>query len=171
MSWQATAYVSELTLTPSGERLTRSEKLVAMMLANRHNPDYGYAWPKVATLAKDALLSVRMVQYCLKSLEKKGVITIERRWKGPCECDTNAYRFPAMAGGGAAVAPGMTSSPADGLHQGGARAVAPKPTRNRHQTDTAAYSECDQCDGMKHQPGSHWCATCRDCHPADCHVS
>jgi hypothetical protein len=114
MSWQATAYVSELTITPSGEKLTRSEKLLALLLANRHNPDYGYAWPKVSTLAQDAMMSVRMVQYALKSLERKGVITIERRWIGPQQCDTNAYRFPGLASRGddATVAPGRISPPA-----------------------------------------------------------
>jgi Helix-turn-helix domain len=147
MSWEASGYVAKLVTTPSGEKMTRTEKLVALLLADRYNHDYGYAWPKIATLAEDAMLSVRMVQYALKSLEKKGVITIERRWKGPSECDTNAYRFPGLPlqGGGAMVAPGKISSPARSLHQGGAdrlrqagaNRVAPKPLVNRDLTDTA----------------------------------
>jgi Helix-turn-helix domain len=154
MSWQATAYVSELTTTPSGERLTRSEKLLALLLANRHNPDYGYAWPKVSTLAQDAMMSVRMVQYALKSLERKGVITIERRWIGPQQCDTNAYRFPGLTsqGGGAMAAPGQMSPPATDftrvvqsfVHQGGARAIAPKPVVNRERTEKAVAIADDE---------------------------
>lgn len=151
MSWQATAYVSELTTTPSGERLTRSEKLLALLLANRHNPDYDIAWPSVARLADEAMMSVRMVQYCLKSLEKKGVITIERRWFGPSQCDTNVYRFPGLPsrGGGATIAPGKMSTPAirlhqggaETLHQGGALMVAPKPAVNQEQTESAESLE------------------------------
>ena len=145
MSWQATAYISELTITPTGDKLTRSEKLLALLLANRHNPDYDIAWPSIPRLAQEALLSVRMVQYALQSLEKKGVITIERRWKGPSQCDTNVYRFPGLASqrGGARIAPGRRSSPAadctrvvqGSVHQGGARMVAPKPALNRHRTE------------------------------------
>ena len=59
MSWQATAYISELTITPTGDKLTRSEKLLALLLANRHNPDYDIAWPSVTKLAAEALLSER----------------------------------------------------------------------------------------------------------------
>jgi hypothetical protein len=150
MSWQATAYVSELTTTPSGDTLTRSEKLLALLLANRHNPDYDIAWPSVPNLAKEALMSVRMVQYALQSLERKGVITIERRWKGPSQCDTNIYRFPGLdrQGGGAMRAPGKTSSPArsctrvvqPGVHQGGARVVAPEPAVNPERTDMAGLA-------------------------------
>ena len=142
MSWQATAYVSELTTTASGERLTRSEKLLALLLANRHNPDYDIAWPSVARLADEAMMSVRMVQYALKSLEKKGVITIERRWIGPSQCDTNVYRFPGLPsrGGGATVAPGRMSSPAISLHQGGAMIVAPEPAVNRQIPDSPGSS-------------------------------
>jgi Helix-turn-helix domain len=139
MSWQATAYVSELTVTPTGDTLTRSEKLLALLLANRHNPDSHIAWPSVRRLADEALLSVRMVQYCLKSLEKKGVITIERRWIGPSQCGPNGYRFPGLPsrGGGATVAPGRMSSPAIRLHQGGAMMVAPEPAVNPEQTESA----------------------------------
>ncbi|MDQ3831304.1 MAG: helix-turn-helix domain-containing protein [Candidatus Tectomicrobia bacterium] len=150
MSWQATAYVSELTTTSSAERLTRSEKLLALLLAKRHNPDYDIAWPSVARLADEAMMSVRMVQYALKSLQKKGVITIECRWIGPSQCDTNVYRFPGLPsrGGGATVAPGRMSSPAirlhqggaETLHQGGAMIVAPEPAVNRQITDSPGSS-------------------------------
>jgi hypothetical protein len=145
MSWQATAYISELTITPTGDKLTRSEKLLALLLANRHNPDYDIAWPSIPRLAQEALLSVRMVQYALQSLEKKGVISIERRWKGPQECDTNVYRFPGLASqrGGARVAPGRRSSPAadctrvvqSAVHQGGATMFAPELSMNLHRTE------------------------------------
>jgi hypothetical protein len=43
MSWQATAYVSKLITTPNGEKLTQSEKILALLLADRHNTDYDIA--------------------------------------------------------------------------------------------------------------------------------
>jgi hypothetical protein len=126
--------------------------LLALLLANRHNPDYDIAWPSIPRLAQEALLSVRMVQYALQSLEKKGVITIERRWKGPSQCDTNVYRFPGLASqrGGATVAPGRESSPAADctrvvqalVHQGGAKMVAPEPSCNHYVTEkTGVFNE------------------------------
>jgi Helix-turn-helix domain len=112
MSWQATAYVSALTITPSGDKLTRSEKLLLLCLANRHNHDYGIAWPSVRELSKDALLSLRMTRYLLKSLEQKGVIVRIRRMKGPKTYDTTGYRLPALdlQGGSATIASGRKSS-------------------------------------------------------------
>jgi Helix-turn-helix domain len=148
MSWQASAYVSMLITTPSGEQLTRSEKILALLLADRHNVDYDIAWPSVRKLAEQALMSERRARDLLHSLERKGVITIERRWVGPQQCATNLYRFPGLAsqGGGAMTAPRWKSSPArhfprvgqSSLPQGGAIAVAEEPSVNRQVTDTAA---------------------------------
>jgi hypothetical protein len=146
MSWEASAYVSKLITTPSGEKLTRSEKILALLLADRHNIDYDIAWPSVRKLAEQALMSERRARDLLHSLERKGVITIERRWLGPQQCATNLYRFPGLPlqGGGAIAAPRRKSSPARhcprvgqaSLPQGGAIAVAEEPTLNRHLTDT-----------------------------------
>jgi hypothetical protein len=145
MSWQATAYISDLTVSPTGERLTRSEKLLAPLLANRHNPDAQIAWPSVPNLAKDAMMSDRTVQRLLKSLEAKGVIAREYRWKGPRECDTTLYRFPGLdrEGGGDRMSPGKISSPdrsvtrvvATRCHQGGDTTVSGKPSMNPQITD------------------------------------
>jgi Helix-turn-helix domain len=145
MSWQASAYVSKLTTTPTGDKLTRSEKLLALLLADRHNPDYDIAWPSVTKLATEALLSERRTRDLLHSLERKGVISIERRWVGPQQCATNLYRFPGLVlqGGGAISSPRRKSSPArhcprvghSSLPQGGAIAPAPEPAVNRQRTD------------------------------------
>ena len=134
MSWQATAYVSELTRCPNGEPLTRSEKLLALLLANRHNPDFDIAWPSIPRLAEEALLSERRTRDLVHSLERKGVITIERRWKGPQQCDNNVYRFPGLVrrGGGAISSPPRPRS----FPRGGAIAIAPEPSLNRNRTDS-----------------------------------
>jgi Helix-turn-helix domain len=173
MSWQASAYVSKLITTASGEKLTRSEKILALLLADRHNPDYDIAWPSVRKLAEEALMSERRARDLLHSLERKGVIRIERRWIGPQQCATNLYRFPALAsqGGGAISSPRRKSSPArdfprvgqSSLPQGGAIASAEEPPMNHHRTDTVAlarnmrsgaYTWCDACTAY-HQDEQH----------------
>jgi hypothetical protein len=151
MSWQASAYISKLIVAPNGEKLTRSEKLLALLLADRHNPDYDIAWPSVTKLAAEAMLSERRARDLLHSLAKKGVITIERRWVGPQQCDTNLYRFPGLTsqGGGAISSPRRKLAPAHhcprvgqpSLPQGGAIATAPKPSMNLQRTDSGLLSQ------------------------------
>ena len=141
MSWQATAYVSGLITCPNGETITRSEKFLALLLANRHNPDHDTAWPSIALLAKEALMNDRTIQRLLKSLEYKGVISREYRFKGPSEYDTTIYRFPGLPphGGGGNLSPGRMSSPGreatrgggDITPPGGGTALSPEPAVNR----------------------------------------
>ena len=69
MSWQATAYVAEIT-----EGITPNEKLVLLCLANRYNNDRGFAWPSIPRLAGESLMSERTVYRVLKSLASKGFI-------------------------------------------------------------------------------------------------
>jgi hypothetical protein len=141
MSWQATAYVSGLITCPNGEPITRSEKFLALLLANRHNPDHDTAWPSIALLAKEALMNDRTIQRLLKSLERKGVISRKYRFKGPSAYDTTIYRFPGLTphGGGGNLPPGRMSSPGreatgDGgaiVPPGGGIVLSPEPAVNR----------------------------------------
>ena len=141
MSWQATVYVSGLITCPNGETITRSEKFLALLLANRHNPDHDTAWPSIARLAKEALMNDRTIQRLLKSLEYKGVISREYRFKGPSEYDTTIYRFPGLSphGGGGNLSPGRMSSPGrEAIRGGGAitppgggTVLSPEPAVNR----------------------------------------
>ncbi len=78
MSWQATAYVKTLNIAPSGEDITRSEKLVLFVLADSHNAERRLAWPSIPTMAAHCLMCERQVQYLLHELERKGVIEIIR---------------------------------------------------------------------------------------------
>lgn len=92
MSWEALSYVRGLRIAPNGERLTRSEKLVLLILADCHNIKKRIAWPSVATIAEEALLCEREVRKLLRTLEQKGVIrTIQppRTGSGYTSC----YKF------------------------------------------------------------------------------
>lgn len=74
MSWQASAHVAEIV-----EGISRSEKLVLMVLANRHNPDTGRCDAAVPRIARESLMSVRTCQASLSRLEEKGFVRIEKR--------------------------------------------------------------------------------------------
>jgi len=93
MSIHAVAWAKQVQLSPSGEKINRSEKLVLLCLADYLNIERGYAWPSVARLASECLLSERQCRNVLRSLEGKGFILTEAR----CG-ETNAYRFAAMPG-------------------------------------------------------------------------
>lgn len=73
MSWQATAHVAEIT-----ENITRSEKLLLLCLANRHNIDTGRIFPSIERLARESLMSTRTCIRCLHGLEAKGFIQVKR---------------------------------------------------------------------------------------------
>jgi hypothetical protein len=118
-----------------------------MVLADRYNEDFGYAWPSLKHLAEDALLSRSQACLLLRSLERKGVISRERRWKGPHECENTAYRFPALdsqrgspnigQGGKSSGAAHRTSVVRSLADHGSPIAIAPEPAVNQDITDSA----------------------------------
>ncbi len=95
MSWKASSYVKRLSHGPSGELLTRSEKLVLLILADYYSDKDGVAWPSVTTVAKDAMLSERRARQVIHNLEKKGSISIDPRrpLAGP---QPNIYRITGL---------------------------------------------------------------------------
>jgi hypothetical protein len=56
MSWRASAYIKALVVCPNGERISRTEKLVALVLADSHQ-DKGktFTFPAVKMIAEDSL--------------------------------------------------------------------------------------------------------------------
>lgn len=69
MSWKASGYVKELR-----QGLTVTEKFVLLTLADYHRTDDKLAWPSVATLAADCLMTERGVQQILARLIENGFI-------------------------------------------------------------------------------------------------
>jgi hypothetical protein len=65
----------ELDLCPNGERVTRTEKMVGLCLADNHQ-DKGnsFTFPALETIAQTAKVDRRTCQRMLESLERKGVI-------------------------------------------------------------------------------------------------
>ena len=74
MSWQAAAYVKELSRCPDGAPISCGQKLLALVLADYHNSHRNAAWPSVPTLAQESLCSLRQAQRYLAYLEEHGVI-------------------------------------------------------------------------------------------------
>lgn len=73
MSWKASGYVKELR-----EDITVTEKFVLLVLAEYHNTEKKAAWPSVATLAADCLMTERGVQQILTRLTQKKFIIRSR---------------------------------------------------------------------------------------------
>lgn len=93
MSWQAAVYVRDL------RGLSSTEKLVALCLALRLEPERGEAWPSLAALAEDASLTKRAVRLTIRALEKRGVLSTETRRDPAGDPTSSTYRFPLMGVG------------------------------------------------------------------------
>lgn len=89
MSWQATAFVADIH-----DDITRSEKMLLLCLANRHNKDKGIAWASIPSLSADALMSERTCYRVLDALEAKGFITIVVRPGKTSEYQINGVDTP-----------------------------------------------------------------------------
>lgn len=76
MSWRASAFVLDLRVAPNGAPITPGELLVLLVLACRHNPDFGGAYPKLKKVADDSRLTTRSCVRILNALEAKGVLRI-----------------------------------------------------------------------------------------------
>ena len=78
MSWKAAGIVKALT-----HGLTRSEKLVLLILADYYNEEDGRCDPSLKRLADEGLLSTRQTIRLLDGLEAKGfLIIVQRREDG-----------------------------------------------------------------------------------------
>ncbi len=78
MSSRANYYAKTLSVCPNGEMISRSEKFVLMVLADAHQDGaHLRTYPKVATIAEDAMVSERQCQRIFAALERKGVLRRE----------------------------------------------------------------------------------------------
>jgi hypothetical protein len=75
MSARASAYAKGLVVCPNGERISRGEKLVLIVLADNHQDKARhFTYPSLETISEDALCDRRSCQRYLAALESKGVI-------------------------------------------------------------------------------------------------
>jgi hypothetical protein len=95
MSLNSITRAKAVVIAPNGERITRSEKLVLLNLADFANKDKGdLAWPSVPKLAELSLMSERQCRNIIRSLTRKRCITCEHRTNpaNPTVNLTNHYR-------------------------------------------------------------------------------
>ena len=96
MSWKASAYIKQLVVCPNGERISRTEKLVALVLADSHQDKaQAKTFPAVKMIAEDSLMDPRVCRRILSSLERKGVIERDRA-ANQGRGQLTFYRFPAL---------------------------------------------------------------------------
>ncbi|MDP9262896.1 MAG: helix-turn-helix domain-containing protein [Acidobacteriota bacterium] len=98
MSWKATAMVKKLTHALDGTPIPRDAKLVYLILADYHNTAERAAWPSVAELARESLMSPRHAYRQLDWLETHGEIRREGIRGGFGR--RTSYRFPRIDGEG-----------------------------------------------------------------------
>ncbi len=96
MSWKASAYVKELVFAPNGERLTRSEKLLLLVLADYHDERLNEAWPSVKSWAEDAMMSEQRLKELRTGLIRKGVITSSPVQNSDGTWGSNRYTFTGL---------------------------------------------------------------------------
>jgi len=74
-------------------------KLVLIGIADRYNPEFGYAYPAVKWLAQVADCSERTVQRKIQFLQDIGMVTVlQTHSKDPKTKGTNKYNLPMMEG-------------------------------------------------------------------------
>lgn len=115
MSWAATAFVKKLTHKPDGTPITRSEKMLLIMLSDYYNDEEDMAWPSIPELSKQALISQRQAQRLLHFLAKKKVIKLILRQRRNGGTSSNGYRLLGLRDTppGDMVAPPDTMTPHD----------------------------------------------------------
>ncbi len=96
MSTRAVGYIKGMVECPNGERISRMEKHVGMILADSHQDRASRrTYPSVEGMAEDAVMSDRHFQRMLASLERKGVIRREYP-DGVGRGKTTYYFFPEL---------------------------------------------------------------------------
>lgn len=116
-----------------------SERLVLLVLANFAD-DKGLSWPGIPRIAREARLSERQVQRCLRNLEKAGSIVTHVNGapdnRQPDNRRTNAYRIVHRGDTSDTSEPlGVTPTTFRGDMRGGSGVTptSPKPSLNRHE--------------------------------------
>jgi hypothetical protein len=83
-------------MCPNGERISRAEKLVALVLADSHQDKASTrTFPAMKMIAADSLMDPRVCRRIMASLERKGVIERERE-ANQGRGQITFYRFPAL---------------------------------------------------------------------------
>ena len=144
MSHEATAYILRLLRSggagDAADGLNPTDRLILLLLADRHNPDSGQCWPSVSTVAREAGVAVRAVQRSIRKAERAGILTRTDRHGRGGQQTTNGYRFPALDGpaGASPVPPRGVTHDTGGVSSvtpGGVSSVTPRTGKREPVTE------------------------------------
>lgn len=100
-SLHALAWAKQVTCGANGERITPTEKLCLLLLCDYSNPAVGgWAWPSVARLSRELMVTERQVTNLTRRLESVGLISVQRR-----ATRTGGNRYRPLVGAVPAPAP------------------------------------------------------------------
>jgi len=124
MSVQAMSWVIQNS-THKGNSL-----VVLLMIANHAKSDGTDAWPSVKTLAREARVSSRTIQYTIRRLKKSGELNIQ---EGAGPAGANLYSLPKMGAQNLRTVPHSSTQAnciggAQTAAEGGATTIAPEPS-------------------------------------------
>src|SRR5262247_1455763 len=82
--------ISTVAQVRSSSKSTRSARMLLLVIASHVNPDTGWAWPSLATLARETAVTVQHVIRLIRSLEALGELEVRR---GHGRGHVNFYRI------------------------------------------------------------------------------
>jgi hypothetical protein len=82
--------ISSVAQVRSSSKSTRSARTLLLVIASHVNPDTGWAWPSLATLARETAVTVQHVIRLIRGLEGLGELEVRR---GHGRGHVNFYRI------------------------------------------------------------------------------
>jgi hypothetical protein len=82
--------ISTVAQVRSSSKSTRSARTLLLVIASHVNPDTGWAWPSLATLARETAVTVQHVIRLIRGLEALGELEVRR---GHGRGHVNFYRI------------------------------------------------------------------------------
>jgi hypothetical protein len=82
--------ISNVAQVRSSSKSTRSARTLLLIIASHVNPDTGWAWPSLATLARETAVTVQHVIRLIRGLEALGELEVRR---GHGRGHVNFYRI------------------------------------------------------------------------------
>lgn len=118
-SWRVSLSVQAISWVLDHSQSRLGARHVLLSIANHARSDGTGAWPGIPTIAREAKMSQRAVQYCLRRLAASGELRIQFG-QGPHGC--NLYSLPRMPRGAKSAPEGCK------IRQKSMSKIAPEPS-------------------------------------------
>ena len=123
---------------------TLADRLVLGAIAHRVSNDNGEAFPSVETIAREARVSERTVQYSIESLKAIGELEVDLQ---SSPLGTNTYRLPKFHAWVQTLHPGGVQNVRRGVQKRrqGVQAIAPEPSLEPSSEPSVSAGICPEC--------------------------